>query len=176
MSNVEFWINITGATGLLVNADSLTRKSDTLLRSLIGLGFAFWTVNNVLLGAWTAAALCGVAMTRQIVASWLPYDTSMRLKSMLCIGFLSVILGLTLWTWNSWGSVLACISSFLSTVAMFYFSGARLRATVGFAYLFWCAATIWYHAEWAFVSNVLLTLAAFWGYFQLRKVSAIPLA
>jgi hypothetical protein len=164
-----FFINVTGVIGLLLNIYSLTRRSDQSLRGIIGIGFGVWMVNNLLLSANSAAALCGVAMTRQAVAVYLVERVSQRTKFWLCALFVGLVTGFSFFTWQGWGTVFACLSSLFSTVAMFFFSGARLRITVAFAYALWAGATICYQAWWALAANILLTAAAFWGYWQLKQ-------
>ncbi|MDO8416485.1 MAG: YgjV family protein [Agitococcus sp.] len=165
----SFLINITGVIGLLINVYSLTRRSDQALRGIIGVGFGVWMVNNLLLAAYSAAALCGVAMTRQAVAVYVVEKVRVRSKVALCLFFVLLVLGFSAYTWQGWGTVFACVSSLFSTVAMFFFKGARLRLTVAFAYALWGCATICYQAWWALGANVLLTTAAFWGYWQLAR-------
>jgi hypothetical protein len=164
-----FWVHATGILGLAINAYSLTRASDHLLRAFIGVGFVVWSLNNWLLGATSAAALCLVAASRQAVAVKVAQRSAARERHAWFALFMTAVVGSTIATWHGMGTVFAAASSTLSTIAMFYMGGALLRLTVAMAYALWTLTTWYAGSSWGVVANVMLTATAVYAYFQLRR-------
>lgn len=165
-------VDATGVLGLGINAYSLTRKSDNSLRALIGVGFVVWSLNNWLLAAYSAAALCLVAATRQAVAVHVAKTGLERSRHAWFAVFMAAVVGSSLATWNGMGTVFACLSSTLSTIAMFYMTGPRLRLTVAVAYALW-ALTTWYAGStWGVAANLMLTATATFAFLKLRREAA----
>jgi hypothetical protein len=164
-------VDVTGSLGLAINAYSLTRNSDNALRALIGVGFVVWSLNNWLLGAYSAAALCLVAATRQGVAVLVARKDPGIYRHVWFGVFMAAVVGSSLATWKGWGTAYACLSSTLSTIAMFYLAGPHLRLTVAAAYALW-ALTTWYAGStWGVVANLMLTSTAFYAFLKLRRES-----
>ena len=165
----NIWIALTGLAGICINVYSLTQNSDRYLRALIGAGFVMWAINNTMLHAYSAAILCAIAVGRQIIASVMPDEIGATTRAALCAFFVTAILGASLWTQNGLGTAFACTSALLSTVAMFYLHGPRLRFTLGIAYVFWCATTLCFHAWYGLASNIVLAIAAFHAFYRLQR-------
>lgn len=166
---VDF-VTLTGVLGLGINAFSLTRKSDHALRALIGLGFVVWALNNWLLAAHTQAVLCLVAASRQAVAVLVArHSNALQVRGAWFAFFMVIVAGSSLLTWNGWGTAYAALSSTLSTVAMFYLSGARLRLTVAAAYALWALTTYCAGSAWGVAANVMLTATALHAYYRLKR-------
>jgi hypothetical protein len=122
----ELLIHGTGLLALLVNIVALCRRCEKALRIQSGIAGVAWALNNLLLGAHTAAALSLVSAGRTATsAAMLRCDARLRFASFVGFALLTLAIGLS--TWDGWPSGLITAASLLSTYAMFYMDGRALR-------------------------------------------------
>jgi Bacterial inner membrane protein len=160
--STELLVHGTGLVALALNVLAMVRRCERRLRiesSLAGFG---WALNNLLLGAHTAAALSVVSASRTATAG-LSLDASACHRRRACLGFMALTLGAGLLTFSGWLSLLVVAASLLSTYAMFYLRGRPLR------WVLVLVSVLWMHSAWAndsaeqIAANVLSAAAALWG-------------
>src|SRR5262252_6419181 len=122
----ELLIHATGICALALNVSALLRTCERALRIHSGLSGTIWALNNLLLGANTAAALSLVSAGRTATsAAVLRSDARLRFASFAGFSLLTLAVGFS--TWDGWPSGLITTASMLSTFAMFYMNGRALR-------------------------------------------------
>lgn len=152
-------LNASGLAALALNISGLLKPSDAGLRQKAGLAAALWALNNLLLGAYTAAALSVLVVARQFTAHRMQ-DASAQHRLRTCVAFvlLTVLVGAT--TWQGWSSVFTTTGTVLATAAMFYLSGARLRLALLVTSLLWLGHAWVFHSLWQMVANLSAAAAA----------------
>lgn len=163
-------IHATGFAALALNVTALVHRSDRSLRSTTGWASALWAVNNLLMGAQSAAALSVLSVGRQASAS-VVQDRSAMTRHLACTGFVLLTFVLAALTWNGVATLLITAGSLLATVAMFYMRGVPLRlAMIGVAAL-WMYNAWAYDSWWQMFANLLTAGAAAFGAWRARAVS-----
>ncbi len=163
-------IHATGLVALALNVSSLVRTSDSGLRTKTGLAAVLWTFNNLMLGATTGAALNAVTVGRQAMSQLTQKHTA-RVRLVTCAAFMVVILAVGVLTWHGWPTILVTGASLLSTCAMFYLQGARLRLAM------LVVSLLWMYNAWAFnaweqlIANVCAASAAALGAWRTAKLA-----
>lgn len=151
-----------GLAALLLNVAALLHTCERRLRLHSGLAGALWALNNLLLGAHTAAALSLVSAGRTATSA-VTLQASQRLRLGSFVGFAALTLGAGFVTWHGWLSLPIVVASVLSTFAMFYLQGPRLRWAMVLV------SALWMVNAWAFgsaeqaVANLATAGAALWG-------------
>ena len=164
-------VNATGLAALAFNVTGLVRTSDRSLRRSTGWASALWAMNNLLMGAQSAAALSAVSVGRQASASAVQ-GRGDRTKLVTCVAFLIVTLAVGLLTWNGMATLLTTAGSLLATYAMFYMRGALLRvAMLGVAAL-WMYNAWAYDSWWQMFGNAVNGGAAAYGAWRATKAAA----
>ena len=168
--STELLVHGTGLVALVLNVLALLRRCERRLRlesSLAGLG---WALNNLLLGAHTAAALSVVSASRTATAGFaLNAPAAQRRRA--CLGFMALSLGVGLVTSSNWLSLLVVLASLLSTYAMFYLRGRSLR------WILVLVSLLWMHSAWSndsseqIAANLLGAAAALWGACRQTQIS-----
>ena len=168
--STELLVHGTGLVALVLNVLSLARRCERRLRiesSLAGLG---WALNNLLLGAHTAAALSVVSASRTATAG-LALNAPAAHRRRACLGFMVLSLGAGLVTFSNWLSLLVVLASLLSTYAMFYLHGRALR------WILVLVSVLWMHSAWSndsveqIAANLLCAAAALWGACRQKQIT-----
>ena len=155
----EALINATGLLALTLNVSGVARPNDRTLMRTTGWASALWAVNNVLIGANTAAALSVLSVGRQSAAAALHGKaTPLRSMAFATIAILTVLIG-----WFSWNGVLTLFpvaGSLIGSYAMLFMHGPRLRIALVVINAFWLYGALWYGAWWQVGANVVAGTAA----------------
>ena len=156
------WIHATGVCALALNVVALVRTCEKSLRIQSGLAGVIWALNNLLLGAHTAAALSLVSAGRTATsAATLSARDSVR--RVVFAGFLVLTLAIGALTWHGWPSALMVLASVLSTFAVFYLRGRALRLAMLLVSALWMY-NAWLYDSWEqMAANVLTAAAALYG-------------
>jgi hypothetical protein len=163
----DLLIHATGLTALVVNVIALIRTCERSLRVQSGIAGVIWALNNLLLGAHTAAALSLVSAGRTATSA-ATLQCGARLRLMAFAGFAALTLGIGAATWAGWPSVLLTVASLLSTYAVFYLSGGRLRWTMLLVSALWMHHA-WSHDSWEqMAANVITAAAALIGAWRME--------
>jgi hypothetical protein len=158
----ELLIHATGVCALALNVTALVRSCEKALRLQSGLSGAIWALNNLLLGAHTAAALSLISAGRTATSAVTLRATD-PVRHAACAAFMALTLAFTAFTWHGWPSALLLVASLLSTFAMFYLRASSLRLTM------LPVSALWMVNAWAFESweqmlaNAVTAIAAIYG-------------
>lgn len=163
--------DLIGATALAVGLISAATANDDRLRQLSIVGAALWGGHWMLIGAFTAAVITGVALARHIAAYALRHH-GVELRDRMAIGFslLGVVLGVV--TWQGPVSLLPITASLASTWAAFRLSGIRLRLGHQGVNTLWLANAACLGSVTGMLSSCLLILSVQFGIFRLRRTAA----
>jgi hypothetical protein len=171
---IDFLIHATGVSALVLNVFALVRTCERSLRWHSGAAGVVWALNNLLLGAHTAAALSLVSAGRT-ASSAATLDGDARLRRRVFLGFSALTLAVSAVTWHGWPSAWLTLASVLSSYAMFYLRGRPLRATM------LIVSALWMVNAWAFdsweqmLANAATAAAALYGAWRSdRPMSAAP--
>jgi hypothetical protein len=159
-------IDATGFLALLLSVIALLRPSEHALVKLSGWSSALWTVNNLLIGASTAAALSALSVGRQAGASVLR-DRAGLARVTAFAGLVVATLTLAALTWTGLESAFPLAGSLTATYAMFHLRGAGLRLALVLVNVLWMVNAVAYDAWWQITSNVLSGAAAAVGAWRL---------
>ena len=164
----ELLIHATGLCALALNVIALVRTCERSLRVQSGIAGIIWALNNLLLGAHTAAALSLLSAGRTATsAATLHSGTGLRRAAF--VGFAVLTLGISAATWHGWPSVFMTIASVLSTYAMFYMRGRSLRWSM------LVVSALWMHNAWSYDSweqiaaNAVTAVAALYGAWRIER-------
>jgi hypothetical protein len=162
MSSELLLIHATGVCALALNVVALAHPCERALRVQSGLAGVIWTLNNLLLGAHTAAALSLVSAGRTATSA-VTLSAHENIRRAAFAGFLVLTLLMGALTWQGWPSALMVLASVLSTFAVFYLRGRALRLAM------LLVSALWMHNAWLYDSweqmaaNVLTAAAALVG-------------
>lgn len=170
----DLLIHATGLCALALNVFALVRTCERSLRVQSGVAGMVWALNNLLLGAHTAAALSLVSAGRTATsAATLHSGAAMRRG--VFIGFMGLTLAISAATWHGWPSAFVALASMLSTYAMFYMRGSALRWSM------LVVSALWMHHAWSYDSweqmaaNAVTAGAALVGAWRVdRPVPPVP--
>ena len=169
----ELLIHVTGACALALNVTALVRRCEKALRIQSGLSGAIWALNNLLLGAHTAAALSLVNAGRTATSA-ATLRAGLPVRHAACGIFMSLTIAITLFTWHGWPSALILGASLLSTFAMFHLQATPLRLTMLLVSALWMY-NAWLYDSWEqMVANVVTAAAAIYGAHRSGDATAIP--
>jgi hypothetical protein len=121
-----------------------------------------WSINNLLLGAYAAAALSLVSAGRTATSA-ATLKSEARLRQAGFVGFVALTLLISAVTWHGWPSVLVTAASLLSTYSMFHLQGRALR------WAMLAVSALWMHNAWFYDSweqmaaNASTAAAALYG-------------
>ena len=163
----------SGALALALNVYGYLHPDDRRLRMLGTVGAALMSTHNLLIGAWTAAALHVLFMVRNLISAHL-VGRAQRSKAVWCTGFMLATLTLAVVTWQGPISMALALGSCCVTYAFFYLSGARLRAVIGCNILVWMVNAVVFGSVWQFASGALGAWGAFTGSWRLHRAAAGP--
>jgi len=165
-----FLVHATGLAALGLNIRGLLTRHDGQLRKTTGVAAALWAVNNLLIGAETAAMLSVLAAGRQ--ASSVATERRPRLQAWSCMAFIALNLAAAIFTWNGLPSLATGLAAVMVTYAMFYLSGAKLRLVMVASAFLWGYSAIVFDSWEQIVANVVSAAAAAFGAWRARASSA----
>jgi hypothetical protein len=167
----ELLIHATGVCALALNVTALVRSCERALRLQSGLSGALWALNNLLLGAHTAAALSLISAGRTATSAATLRATN-PVRHAACAAFVALTLAITAFSWHGWPSALLLVASLLSTFAMFYLRATLLRLTMLPVSALWMV-NAWVFDSWEqLLANVVTALAAIYGMRRSRSATA----
>jgi hypothetical protein len=162
MSSELLWIHATGVCALALNVVALVHTCEKALRIQSGLAGVIWALNNLLLGAHTAAALSLVSAGRTATSA-ITLSAREGVRRTVFCGFLLLTLVIGALTWHGWPSLLMVLASVLSTFAVFYLRARALRLTMLLVSALWMY-NAWLYDSWEqMVANVATAAAALYG-------------
>lgn len=164
---IDLLIHASGLFALMFNIKGLVRPCDRTLRRTTGLAAVLWAVNNLLLGAHTAAALSAVTVGRQISADAVQQATE-RKRLLACLGFMALMLVIAIVTWHGAITLVTTAGSMLATYAMFYMHGVRLRLAMVAVSLLWMANAVAFDSWEQAAANIASGAAAAWGAWRIK--------
>jgi hypothetical protein len=141
----ELLIHATGLCALALNAVALLRTCERSLRVQSGIAGVVWSINNLLLGAYAAAALSLVSAGRTATSA-ATLKSEARLRHIGFFGFVALTLTISALTWHGWPSVFVTLASLLSTYSMFHMQGRPLR------WAMLAVSALWMHNAWFYDS------------------------
>ncbi|HEX6705152.1 MAG TPA: YgjV family protein [Albitalea sp.] len=173
--STEFLVHATGLCALVLNVLALVRTCEKSLRIQSGCAGVIWALNNLLLGAHTAAALSLVSAGRTATSA-ATLDRSERCKRRMFLGFVALSLLIGALTWKGWDSLLMVLASVLSSYAMFYLRGSQLRMSMLLVSALWMY-NAWVYDSWEqMLANVLTAAAGLIGTWRVARLREVSLA
>ena len=158
----DLLIPATGLVALVLNVLALVRNCERALRVQSSLAGVVWALNNLLLGAHTAAALSLVSAGRT-ASSAATLHTGERLRRRVFLAFAALTVVVAACTWQGWVSLFLSIASVLSTYAMFYMQGRPLRWMMVAVSVLWMV-NAWSYGSWEqAVANAATAAAALYA-------------
>lgn len=161
-------VDATGLLALSLNVSALLRPADRSFLKTSGWASAVWALNNLLIGAPTAAALSALGVGRQASAAAL-HDRPGRLKEAAFIALMALTLLTASLTWSGVENLFPVAGSLAATYAMFRLRGASLRWAMVLVNALWLVHALSHDAWWQVAANVLCGLAAALGAWRARK-------
>ena len=169
----ELFIHATGLCALALNVVALVRTCEKALRIQSGLAGAIWALNNLLLGAHTAAALSLVSAGRTATSA-ATLRAGDGTRRAVFGAFIALTLAIGIATWHGWPSALLLAASLLSTFAMFYMRGRRLRLVMLLVSALWMY-NAWHYDSWEqMLANVATAAAALYGAWRTERAERAP--
>ena len=156
--DTEFLIHLTGVCALVLNVLAIIMTCERRLRVHSGIAGLVWALNNLLLGAHSAAALSLVSAGRTASSAVTLQGDAAR-RRFAFIGFAALTLLVCALTWQGWLSVFLLTASLLSTYAMFYMRGTALRWVMLLVSMLWMI-NAWSYGSWEQVAANAATGAA----------------
>ncbi|WP_076998319.1 YgjV family protein [Variovorax sp. KK3] len=161
-------IHATGLVALSLNVRGLVGTNDRSLRASTGIASAIWAVNNLLIGAHTAAALSAISVGRQASAEAVQ-NRSNRIRLAAFLAMVSITLVASALTWNGWTTVCTGAGSLVGTWAMFYLRGTGLRLAMVLVASLWMYNAWAYNSWWQMIANTAGGAAALLGAWKARR-------
>ena len=168
----NFLIHLSGLVALALTVGGLLGSSDRALRTSTGVASAIWALNNLLIGAHTAAVLSALTVGRQASAEAMQARSS-RTRFAAFAAIEALTLAASTLTWNGWASLLTCAGSLIGTWAMFYLRAVALRLAMVLVAALWMYNAWAYNSWWQMVAVSASGAAALLGAWRAR---ALPLA
>jgi len=158
MSSELLLIHASGVCALALNVLALVHPCERALRVQSGAAGVIWALNNLLLGAHTAAALSLVSAGRTATSA-VTLGAHEGIRRTVFIAFLALTLLMGAVTWHGWPSALMVLASVLSTFAVFYLRGRTLRLAMLLVSALWMH-NAWLYDSWEQMAANALTAAA----------------
>jgi len=165
--SASLFVHATGIAALGLSLSSSIHRCDHRLRRHGFLAGLCWALNYSLLGAPLGAALSCVSALRTGTAS-LVVHKGWRLRALACMLFVGVSLATAVCTWQDWTTLLPVASSMLTTYAVFFLGGWRLRLALLLSALLWTQNVVALNSPEQIVGNVLGIAAAAFGLWRVR--------
>lgn len=163
-------IHATGIAALGLSLSSSVRRCEHGLRRQGFLAGVLWTFTYALQGASTGAAMSMIAAARTGTSS-LIHGKCCRFRGWVCLAFAAIAVITAALTWHGWTTVLPAASSILTSYALFFLTGRRLR------WALFIAAVLWMETVWALdqpepiIANTLGIVAAAMGIWRARPAA-----
>ena len=154
----EFLIHLTGMSALVLNVLAIVRTCERRLRLQSGIAGLVWALNNLLLGAHSAAALSLVSAGRTASSAATLQGGEAR-RRLAFGGFAALTLLVAALTWQGWLSLFLVTASLVSTYSMFYMQGPALRWAMLLVSMLWMI-NAWSYGSWEQVAANAATAAA----------------
>jgi len=165
----DFLVHASGLAALVINVWALLGRCDVALRRQSVLAGCLWALNNVLLGAHSAAVLSMVSATRTATSA-ATLDRSRIARRNTFLLFVAITIVAAAATWNGWIGSITLVASVMSTYAMFYMRGLALRLSMLVVSMMWMV-NAWQYGSWEqMAGNVLTACAAGYGAWTLSRV------
>jgi len=166
----DFLIHASGMLALALNVLALMRSCERSMRVQSGVAGVAWALNNLLMGAHTAAALSLVSAGRT-AASAVTLNSDDRLRHMAFAGFAAIALIVSALTWQGESSAVLALASLLSTYAVFYLRGSALRWSMLLVSALWMVHA-WSCDSWEqMAANVITAAAALVGAWRASRAT-----
>lgn len=167
------WIeHTTGGVALALTLSALVHRDDGTLRWRSGVAALLWAAHNAAIGAMTAAAINGLTVLRQGSATVLA-DRPGRARTVACAMFVGLAVVCAAFTWQGVASLAVLAASVLTTWAMYFLHGARLRAAMFVVSLLWLANALLHHSIEQTASIVATATASAVGTWRVRGASSL---
>jgi hypothetical protein len=174
VSSVLF-VHATGLAALGLSVTSSIHHCDRRLRRHNFLAGICWALNYFLLGAMMGAALSCVSAARTGTAS-LVHRRALRLRGVACALFAACSLATAVLTWQGWTTLLPVASSVLTTYAVFFLAGTRLRLALLMAALLWTQNVLALQSPEQIIGNFLGIAAACIGLWRCARLAGAATA
>lgn len=162
-------IHAAGIAALGLSVTSSIRRCEHGLRRQGFLAGVLWTLTYALQGATTGAALSFISAARTGTSS-LIHGRGGRIRLWACVLFVTIAVASAVITWHGWTTILPVISSVLTSYALFFLTGRRLRWALFISALLWME-TVWsLDAPEPIIANALGICAAAMGIWRTRLV------
>lgn len=106
---------VVGYLAIAASVIIYQQKSRPRLLICKAISDALWITHYLLLGAYTGAAVTGVALLRELL--FFKTDRKSKLGKLALACFLCISIGCSVLTWSTWFSVFAMLGSLLSIVS-----------------------------------------------------------
>jgi hypothetical protein len=168
-------IHAAGIAALGLSVTSSIRRCEQGLRRQGFLAGVLWTFTYALQGASTGAALSMIAAARTGTSS-LIHGKGSRIRVWACCAFATIAIASSVITWHGWTTILPVTSSILTSYALFFLTGPRLR------WALFISALLWMETVWSLdqpepiIANTLGICAAAMGIWRSRPAEQGPVA
>lgn len=160
-------IHAAGIAALGLSVTSSIRRCEQGLRRQGFLAGVLWTLTYALQGASTGAALSMISAARTGTSS-LIHGKGGRIRAWAFTAFAAIAVATAVLTWHGWSTLLPVTSSMLTSYALFFLSGPRLRWALFISALLW-VETVWsLDAPEPIIANTLGIAAAAIGIWRAR--------
>jgi inner membrane protein len=161
----------TGIAALGLSVNGMVNRCDHTLRRTTSVASLLWTLNNLLLGATSAAAMSALSATRTTAAD-LVHQRGEHARHWACATFILVALAASALTWQGWPTLLTASASVAVSFGVFYLAGAQLRFVMLVSALLWSYNAWLIHSPEQIMGNSLGIAAAGYGVWRTRKSAA----
>jgi hypothetical protein len=169
----DILIHATGLCALAVNVIAMIHTCERSFRVRSGIAGMIWALNNLLLGAYSAAALSLVSAGRTATSAAVMRSEG-RLRRRTFLGFAVLTLAVGVLTWDGWPSACLITASLLSTYAMFCMSGRSLRWSMLIVSALWMYHA-WANDSWEqMAANAITGAAALYGAWRIDRCAELP--
>ena len=165
--SAPLFVHATGILALGLSISSAVHRCDRRLRRHGFLAGLCWALNYSLLGAPLAAGLACVSAARTGTAN-LVIDRHWRLRALACALFAGASLATAACIWQGWTTLLPVASSVLTSYAVFFLGGWRLRLALLLAALLWTQTVLALQSPEQIIGNFLGIAAAAIGLWRVR--------
>lgn len=158
-----FWLaRVVGVVALFVNLRANLRRSDNAMKRNMAVASLLWSVYHAMLGAFTAASISLVSMSRQVLTSRLDLLGG-RAKILVERAYYVVSVLVCAVSWHGWASLLPLFGTMLSTYGMFHLRFERFRWAMIVSGVFWAGSALYFHAWEALFATLVSTATVLVG-------------
>ena len=165
----------TGGVALALTVSGLVHASDQALRWRTGLAAVLWACHNAAIGAETAAAVNLLTVVRQ-GASMVLHKPRARTRPVLCGTFIALAVVLAVLTWEGVPTVAVLLASMLTSYAMFYLRGHRLRTAMFVVSALWLCNALIHQSVEQVLSIAATATASGYGAWRLKRQARLPIS